>query len=167
MSKDHEQVPDESASTAQDMQAMIDLLETDLSPDLVPRWGIMTPHHLVEHLSLVFIYSTGKFGKEFKGEVERARKIKDRFMQAERPFPKSVPLPGLAPGELRPLREASLEDAKQVLRDSVQRFHQHYAAQPYDQNPHGYLGLMTYDEWQKFHLKHLEHHAIQFGLLPE
>ena len=31
---------------------------------------------------------------------------------------------------------------------------------------HGYFGDLTMEEWTAFHIKHLEHHLMQFGALP-
>ena len=54
-------------------------IDNELTKSHTPNWGMMTAQHMVEHLSLIFLASTGKWGKEFNGEEARAAKMKANF----------------------------------------------------------------------------------------
>ena len=60
-----------------------------------------------------------------------------------------------------------MEESKGLLEKSFNSFIAHYSSEPEDLSPHGYFGMLNYEEWIYFHYKHLEHHLMQFGLIPE
>ena len=140
-----------------------------LQADQKGQWGIMTPQHMVEHVGGV-IYGTamGKGSATLAIPEEQAAKMKGRFFSAYYPFPKSVKMPGTQdkPAEQFPLRMASLEEAKEKLNGAVSKFIKQQEANPEQIALHGYFGNLTMEEWLAFHIKHMEHHLMQFGLLP-
>ena len=133
------------------------------------QWGIMTPQHMVEHLGML-IYETS-IGKGIASLVipeDQVAKMKGRFFSAYYPIPKNVKMPGTQdePTVLFPLRYASLEEAKEKLNGAVTNFLAQYESHPEQVSLHGYFGELTMEEWLAFHIKHMEHHLMQFELLP-
>ena len=133
------------------------------------QWGIMTPQHMVEHLGML-IYETS-IGKGIASLVipeDQVAKMKGRFFSAYYPIPKNVKMPGTQdePTVLFPLRYASLEEAKEKLNGAVTNFLAQYESHPEQVSLHGYFGELTMEEWLAFHIKHMEHHLMQFGVLP-
>ncbi len=133
------------------------------------QWGIMTPQHMVEHLGML-IYETS-IGKGIASLVipeDQVAKMKGRFFSAYYPIPKNVKMPGTQdePTALFPLRYASLEEAKEKLNGAVAKFLAQYESHPAQVSLHGYFGELTMEEWLAFHIKHMEHHLMQFGVLP-
>lgn len=149
------------------IEQLLQKIDNELTTKHTPSWGIMTAQHMVEHLSLTFLSSTGKWGKAFNGDEARAAKMKANFFSVQYPFPKGVLMPGSEAGKLPELRSENIDAAKEVLRNSVQKYIAHYAVNPEDEVQHPYFGLLTFADWNHFHTKHLEHHLMQFGLLPD
>lgn len=148
----------------QDRLQLLDKIEADTQG----LWGIMTAQHMVEHLGGV-IYGTAK-GMTMPMYVppEKAQKMKARFFGAHYPFPQNVSMPGTQdkPKQNPPLRYASIGEAKAKLQGAVQTFIQQAEAHPDQTSVHGYFGDLTMEEWLRFHVKHIEHHLMQFGALP-
>jgi len=99
------------------LEEYLQIIDKALTVEHTAKWGLMNAQNMVEHLSLTFVLSTGKWGKG-------------------------------------------------MLRQSVLHFKGHYQANPTDKVQHPYFGLLTFEEWSNFHLRHIEHHLMQFGLLP-
>lgn len=142
-------------------------IDKELTSKHTPNWGMMTAQHMIEHLSLTFLMSTGKWGKAFKGDEARAAKMKTNFFSVAYPFPKGVLMPGTTAGKLPDLRCENVQAAKELLRNSVQKYTAHYSVTPEDKVQHPYFGLLSFTDWNHFHGKHIEHHLMQFGLLPD
>jgi oxepin-CoA hydrolase/3-oxo-5,6-dehydrosuberyl-CoA semialdehyde dehydrogenase len=138
-----------------------------ISEDAVPKWGVMRPQNMIEHVSVTFAISNGKINATVITPPEKIESRKTRFFQAETPFPHGVIAPGTNPGQPNPLRYASLEEAKSILQQHIERFFKLYAENPDATPSHPFFGPLTQTEWLLFHVKHLRHHLTQFGLLPE
>lgn len=144
----------------------LQLIDTELTNEHAPKWGLMNAQQMVEHLSLVVLGSIGKWGRVFTGNEERAAKMKTNFFAVAYPFPKSVPMPGSTGTAPPPLRATTMEGSKDLLKKTVEKFLHHYEENPTDEVQHPYFGLLNFAEWTNFHLKHFEHHLMQFGLVP-
>ena len=142
------------------------LIDTALTTDHTAKWGLMNAQQMVEHLSFLFLASAGKWGRTFTGDEARAAKMKANFFAVQYPFPKSVPLPGSNNTTPPPLRETTMEGSKSLLKKTAQKYFDHYKANPTDKVQHPYFGLLNFEEWTNFQIKHTEHHLMQFGLLP-
>lgn len=150
------------------LQSRLNLFQS-LTPDSKRLWGVMSPQNMIEHLGGVF-YVTAKGAK---GKIllppDTAAKAKTRFFSSYYPFPKGVKMPGTQdqPTVAPPLKYSSLEEAIGKLNGAVQLFLKQYQEQPQQTGTHGYFGELNMEEWLAFHIKHVEHHAIQFSLLTK
>ena len=137
-----------------------------LQSEIKAVWGIMTPQHMVEHVGGI-IYGTahGK-GQSSILPAEEAAKWKRRFFSGYYPFPRNIRMAGTQdqPVELSALRYESLDEAKEKLKGAADFFIEQATSHPMQAVGHGYFGDMTMEEWLAFHVKHLEHHLIQFGI---
>lgn len=139
----------------------------EVADDSNRKWGIMGPQHMVEHVASVFDFSTGKFGIPFSGDPQEAAKQKAYFFSNAYPFPRNLALSNTDPKSPPELKAENMEAAKQMLAQSHQDFVEHYEKQPDDKNPHPFFDILDYPEWVEFHEKHLDHHMMQFSLIPE
>ncbi len=149
------------------LEDRIKLIAT-IQADTKGQWGIMTPQHMVEHVgALIYGTSMGKGMAKLALPEDQAAKMKARFFSAYYPFPKSVKMPGTQnqPTALASLRYASLEEAKEKLQGAGASFLSQFESNPDQVSLHGYFGELNMEEWLIFHIKHLEHHLMQFGLL--
>ena len=129
-----------------------------------PLWGIMTPHHLLEHLSASVRMSNGGIylQQAISDEQIPARLA---FLYSQEPFPRNLRNVALPTGELRPLKTATLSEARELLEKMLLRFESHFAEHPLDQPIHPLFGPLNFQQWKRFHHRHMEHHATQFGLI--
>ncbi len=153
-------------TTLTTIEQYLQQIDSELTTAHTPKWGLMQAQNMVEHLSLVLLLSTGKMGKDFKGDAARAAKMKANFYAVKYPFPKGVPIPGITPGKVPPLRCETMAESKALLRKSYAAFLKYYQENPTAQIPHFYFGNLSFEEWIHFQTKHFEHHLMQFGLLP-
>ena len=136
-----------------------------LESDTKPLWGIMTPHHMLEHLIVTYKMAIGRIKIPVVSKEEDWTRIKGYLMK-DSPMRRSVPSP-TGKNELQPLRTASLEEAKEKVLKETAHYLDFAKAQPGFIAYHPYGGPMTAEDWLFFHRKHIKHHFIQFGLLPD
>ena len=152
---------------------MVEAFFTKEVPDILDRlkedtqsiWGIMTPQHMVEHLIVTYKMSIGRIKLPVISREEDIPRIK-AYLMKDSPMRRSVPAP-TGKNELQPLRATSLDEAKEKLLKETVSFLDFMRAQPDHLADHPYGGAMRADEWVYFHRKHIKHHFIQFGLIPD
>ncbi len=69
------------------------------------------------------------------------------------------------PATLRELRYSSLSEAKEKFSGAVQLFNKNMKDDARLSAIHGYFGKLSGEEWLAFHIKHVEHHLMQFDQL--
>lgn len=136
-----------------------------LKLDQKPGWGILTPQHMVEHLSSLFLFTIEKIpAKTFYSEEKLARNYKylvtDRNPMARNIKHKAMP-------SMPPLRFGSIEEAIAKLQKMVAAFYAYFDANPEKKTMHPACGLLSFEEWEYMHYTHAAHHLIQFNLLDE
>ncbi|HSI91078.1 MAG TPA: DUF1569 domain-containing protein [Adhaeribacter sp.] len=139
----------------------------DLLPKLTeatkPKWGIMTPQHMLEHLGNTLIIVSTKKEIPVVTPPERLPAYKE-FLMSDQPFTHNIPNKFIGDG-LPPLRFENLETAKTKLLAAIESFHNFFARNPEATPVHPFFGPLNYQEWQQFQKKHFIHHFSQFGLL--
>jgi hypothetical protein len=136
-----------------------------LTTDTKPLWGVMTAQHMVEHLIVTYKMAIGRIKIPLVIDPEKAERNKP-YLTADSPMRRSVPSP-TGNNELQPLRAASLEEAVEKLKLEIQKFAEFIEANPDHKAVHPYGGELDADEWLLFNRKHMKHHFIQFGLIPD
>lgn len=144
-------------------QSQLVALLCKLSQKDVPRFGIMTPHHMVEHLAFSVQFSNGKLPQKLYVTPEKARAIK-QFILGDGEHPIGFKSPVLGDG-LEALVTPDLPAAIQYLGTELASFDQYFAEHPTVAPTNPMLGELTHSEWIRFHNKHFSHHLKQFGLL--
>lgn len=126
------------------------------------KFGILTPQHMVEHLILTLKMSIGRIPIPEFIPTEKQLAQKQALLFTELPFPQGIKAPGL-PDSLLDLRFADLETAKTELIKSWDAYQGLFQENQTKQTTHPRFGLLNFEEWERFHAKHLEHHLSQFG----
>ncbi|MEM6343349.1 MAG: DUF1569 domain-containing protein [Bacteroidota bacterium] len=138
-----------------------------LKAEQKPAWGIMTPQHMVEHLSGAFAMSRGKFNLPLLIPVERVPQSQ-AWLRSSKPFKKNTNGIGLEKGKLMPLRFANLDQAKEKLLAEIPKFYDFMASLEEGATfLHPAFGDLKPEDWEQFHFKHMFHHSVQFGLQEE
>lgn len=135
-----------------------------LQVDTKPAFGMMTPQHMVEHVSQAIGISNGNLSIKLHVDEERAAKQKRIMIYTDRPFPKGMQAPTME-GKLAKLRFSNLDEAKADLINQMNAFDTWHRKNPGVGCMHPFLGLLTHEEWVKFHSKHITHHFQQFFLV--
>jgi hypothetical protein len=128
-----------------------------------PNWGILTPHHMIEHLSGSMRMSNGKV---YLPQLIADEKIPARleFLYSENAFPRDLKFTD-EPAVLKPLKTASLAEAIDLLEQMLCLFDAHYVAHPTDKPIHPFFGPLNEAQWLQFHNRHWNHHFEQFSLI--
>lgn len=136
---------------------------TKLEVGTSPKFGIMTPQHMVEHLILTLKISNGRIKIPDFEPTEKQLVQKNALIHTEMKFPIGAKAPGLN-DQLMDLRFPSLEAAKEELIKSIQGFEDYFSQNPEATPTHPRFGKLTQNEWIIFHRKHIDHHLGQFGV---
>lgn len=136
-----------------------------LKEDTKPLWGMMTPQHMVEHLIVTYKMAIGRIKIPLVISPEKAAKNKSYLLQ-DSPMRRGVPAPSGNNG-LQPLRFDSLAESISQLKMEVEKFDEFIASHPDHLANHPYGGDLNGEEWLLFNRKHMKHHFIQFGLIPD
>jgi hypothetical protein len=134
----------------------------NLSLQSEAKFGILTPQHMVEHLTITVKLSAGRIPIPVFEPNEKQLARKQALLFTDIPFPQGVKAPGL-PDTLLELRYPDLETAKAELIKSYEAYHLLFQENPTKHTPHPGFGLLNYEEWELFHAKHMDHHLGQFG----
>ncbi len=137
-----------------------------LQPDTPARWGIMTAHHMVEHLGFPFVaFLNQKLQIPLLIPAEKVEKAQASLHDMTRELPKMLRPPFLPADELVPLRFSDLEMAKQKLISRIDDFNIFFDANPMATRMSPYFGELDRRHWELFQSKHFWHHFKQFGLV--
>ncbi|MEM7374343.1 MAG: hypothetical protein AAF587_37460 [Bacteroidota bacterium] len=137
------------------------LLE-QLRADTLPAFGLMTPQHMVEHLTRSIKIALKRKGEPEDPPLDRQMGFK-RFIAKgavlrHRPSDKTA-------ADLPPLKYASLEEAISHFPESVERFYTHFESHPEFLFYNPFMGELDFEEIELFTFQHVRYHFWQFGLL--
>jgi oxepin-CoA hydrolase/3-oxo-5,6-dehydrosuberyl-CoA semialdehyde dehydrogenase len=142
------------------------ILLDNLSNKDKPKWGVMTPQHMVEHLAQAVQSSNGKIVlSEYMPPTEKLPLLK-RILLGPRPFPKNF-VNTVVGSELRPIKNINLADAVMSLKTELDDLESYFKNNPTAKPINPTFGPLNEEEWIRFHEKHFTHHLKQFGLINE
>ncbi|MEM9984566.1 MAG: phenylacetic acid degradation bifunctional protein PaaZ [Bacteroidota bacterium] len=135
-----------------------------LTEDTTPKYGIMTPQHMVEHLEFFTQMSMGEIDTYIDTPEERIERFQESLYN-HRPMPERFDHPLLRKGETEDLRFTSLEEAKEKYLEAYDRFEEFFRQNPELETPNTVFGMLNKELWDLLNRKHLDHHFSQFGLI--
>ncbi|WP_458627678.1 phenylacetic acid degradation bifunctional protein PaaZ [Winogradskyella sp. PC D3.3] len=136
-----------------------------LTADAKPKWGIMTPQHMVEHLEYTYKIASGEI-QDF--EIATPEKILDKVHNSlwnYDKFSKNSQFPQLEKDTLEPLKHPDLATAIEKFKAQREKYLEFFK-----ENPDAKLKNLVFGELNKYESyllerKHLNHHFEQFNLL--
>ena len=143
----------------------IDECLAKLTEDMKPKWGIMTPQHMIEHLEYTYKIAAGEIQDfEISTPVKILEKVKNSLWNYKK-FPRNSQFPQLEKDTLDDLKHEDLQTAIQRFKEQREAYLEFFK-----QNPNAVLRNMVFGElnryeWYLLERKHLNHHFEQFGLL--
>ncbi|MCK0108729.1 phenylacetic acid degradation bifunctional protein PaaZ [Flavobacteriaceae bacterium S0825] len=136
-----------------------------LSSDSKPKWGIMTPQHMIEHLEYTYKIASGEI-QDF--DVSTPEKILEKVhasLYNYDKFPRNTNFPLLEKDTLDTLRYDNLEIAKLKFIEAREAYKTFFKDNPEAILKNMVFGDMNRYEWYLLERKHLNHHFEQFGLI--
>jgi oxepin-CoA hydrolase/3-oxo-5,6-dehydrosuberyl-CoA semialdehyde dehydrogenase len=136
-----------------------------LTEDAKPRWGILTPQHLLEHLEQGYRIMSGEI-QDF--EIATPEKILDKVHHSlynYDKFPMGTSFPTMKKGALEDLIHPDFAAAKVKFWEAREAYLSFFK-----ENPEAVLKNMVFGELNRYESyllerKHLNHHFEQFGIL--
>ena len=128
------------------------------------EFGIMTPQHMVEHLTITIKLSMGRIPYPPFTPSEKQLAQKAALIYTGLEFPRGIKAPGLG-NNLMPLKYETLDQAKEQLLKSLKAYEDYFKENPDAVLKNTVFGEMNRYEWYLLDRKHLNHHFEQFGLI--
>ncbi len=135
-----------------------------LTPDAKPKWGMLTPQHMVEHIEFTLKIATGEIESYVKTPEEHIEKYQDTLFNYK-PLPRDFKHPMMKESELEELKHSSLDEAKEALFKAWDEYQLFFKENPKAETPHVSFGMLNKDLWDLLQRKHLNHHFEQFNLI--
>lgn len=136
-----------------------------LSANQEPNFGLMTAHHMVEHLIFV-TKSMAKRKGEPAGELTKSQLFFRKFIEAGAPF-KYMPKEGVTKADLNELRTKNIEEAVQILEKATADFYALFETNPDYKSYTPMTGEFNLVELELFNYQHGRWHLHQFGIIEE
>ena len=135
-----------------------------LKADAKPKWGIMTPQHMIEHLEYTYKIASGDIQDfEIATPEKILEKVHNSLYNYEK-FPKNTSFPLLEKDKLDDLRHPDLAIAIEKFKEQREKYLEYF-----NENPDAILKNLVFGELNRYESyllerKHLNHHFEQFGL---
>ncbi|MEZ4795739.1 MAG: phenylacetic acid degradation bifunctional protein PaaZ [Flavobacteriaceae bacterium] len=136
-----------------------------LSAESKPKWGTMSPQHMLEHLEYTYKIASGQ-NQNF--EINTPEKILDKVHNSlynYHKMPREHMFPLAEESKINELKHKDLEEAKLKFLESRQEYLDFFKENPDTKLKNAVFGEMNRYEWYLLDRKHLNHHFEQFGLI--
>jgi len=137
-------------------------LLTNLTEKSEARFGLMTPQHMVEHLTWVTKSSLMRHGEPDE-EPTKSQLGFRKFMDKGAIF-KHMPSDKTA-ADLPKLKFRSLAEAVEQIPEAVDRLYQTFEQNPDFKTFSPMMGEFNFEDQELFHYQHFKYHFYQFGLI--
>jgi oxepin-CoA hydrolase/3-oxo-5,6-dehydrosuberyl-CoA semialdehyde dehydrogenase len=143
----------------------IDECLSKLKEDSKPKWGIMTPQHMIEHLEYTYKIASGEIQDFEVATPEKIlEKVKNSLWNYEK-FPQNSQFPLLEKDTLDDLKHEDLATAISAFKAQRKKYIEYFKENPDAKLNNIVFGEMNKYEWYLLERKHLNHHFEQFGLI--
>jgi len=136
-----------------------------LSESVKPKWGTMTPQHMVEHLEFSYRIASGELQNFDIATPEEYLEKTQETLWNYKPMPKDFQMPLMQKGKLEPLEHPDLETAKQKMLKAREEYLEYFKENPDALHKNAVFGYLNRYEWFLLERKHLNHHFNQFNLI--
>ncbi len=127
-----------------------------------PLWGEMNAQRMVEHLTDILRFSTGKDSFALLIGEDKIEKMHS-LLESDTPMPKNFEAPFA--GKDVALRNEDLDLAIDEFVEEWIDFEENFESDSEKTIVHAYYGPLNFEQWKRVHAKHVTHHFQQFGLM--
>ena len=149
-----------SLSNQQDRDQLRQRLQK-LGADSPRRWGKMSAHQMICHLTDSFKAGTGDKEVSSTGNLFHRSVLKWLALYVPVPWPHGVPTRPEMSQELGGTKPVEFERDRRELIEMIERFSR--PQRDFDWHPHPLFGLMADRDWFRWGYLHVDHHLRQFG----
>ncbi|HEX9825443.1 MAG TPA: phenylacetic acid degradation bifunctional protein PaaZ [Flavobacteriaceae bacterium] len=136
-----------------------------LTEDTKPKWGTLTPQHMIEHLEYTYRIASGEIQDfEISTPEKYLEKVHASLYNYEK-LPREYDFPLAEKSEIENIKHESLEAAKSKMMEARQQYLEYFKANPEAMTKNVVFGELNRYEWYLMERKHLNHHFEQFNLL--
>jgi hypothetical protein len=135
---------------------------SNVRPDSQRRWGRMTPHQMICHLSDSFRSKLGEKENSSVSNIFTRTVMKWGALYAPLPWPHGVKTMPEMDQQIGGTPPDDFERDRRQLEDLIERFIA--PEKNVEFHPHPYFGDMSEAEWMRWGYLHCDHHLRQFGL---
>lgn len=145
---------------------LTDILDymNQLTPETQPKWGKMSAHRMVEHLTDTLRIASGKNPQALAIPEDRIPRMVE-FLNSDKPMAQNIAVPFATEEMNATLRNEELELAIDEFVDEWLYFEELFTSNEGHTAIHPYYGPLNYDQWLRLSQKHHTHHFTQFGLI--
>lgn len=136
-----------------------------LTENSKPKWGILTPQHMVEHLEEGYRILSGEI-QDF--EIATPEKVLEKVhasLYNYEKFPRNSHFPTMKKDELEDLKHPDLETAKEKMLEARENYLNFFKENPEAKLKNMVFGMLNRYDSYLLERKHLNHHFEQFGLI--
>ncbi len=134
---------------------------SDLRPDSRRRWGMMTPHQMICHLSDSFKFALGEKANSSVSNPFTRTVVKWIALYAPLPWPHGVKTRPEMDQQIGGTPPEDFERDRDRLVTLIERFTAPAKAAGFP--PHPIFGDMSEAQWMRWGYLHCDHHLRQFG----
>ena len=130
-----------------------------------PKWGIMTPQHMIEHLEYTYKVASGEIKDlEITTPEKILEKVHNSLYNYEK-FPKNSNFPMLEKDTLDTLKHDDFVTSVTKFKEARENYKTYFKENPDAKLNNLVFGELNRYEWYLMERKHLNHHFEQFGLI--
>jgi hypothetical protein len=132
----------------------------NLHPQSEARWGRMTPHQAICHLTDSFRGCMGEKPMSMAPAIPGQRRFMKWFaLYVPLPWPRNIPTRPEMDQRVGGTPPSHWEQDRSDLLRVIQQFRN-----PAQRTPHPMFGHMKHRDWMRWAYLHIDHHLRQFGL---
>ena len=135
-----------------------------LTENTEPKFGKMSPQHMIEHLEEVLKFGSEDAPKELLIPEDMIEKYQD-WLYTDSKIRPGTQYPYLKEGELAELKYKNLDAAKENLLEALKEFTIFWKENPLAEKFHPRFDMLNKEMMELFQRKHFTHHLEQFGLI--
>ncbi|MBV1888352.1 MAG: aldehyde dehydrogenase family protein, partial [Urechidicola sp.] len=136
-----------------------------LTEETKPKWGNLSPQHMVEHLEYTYRIASGEI-HDF--DITTPEKILEKVhntLYNYKKMPREYDFPLREKSKMGVLKHSDLNTAKQKMLESREDYLTYFKESPDVKLKNTVFGELNRYEWYLQERKHLNHHFEQFGLI--
>ncbi len=136
-----------------------------LTENSKPKWGTMSPQHMIEHLEYGYRIASGEI-QDF--DITTPEKIIEKVHNTLYDFskmPQNFEFPLAEKSKINETKHVDLNTAKAKMLEARAEYLAYYKQNPESLLKNAVFGEMNRYEWQLLERKHLNHHFEQFNII--